>query len=429
MRGTSRDGTRFELKKSTTNNVEKACTHLAMKRISIAMTCRQLFAAEVGERAAMKRLILRAGIALWFSFALAACQAHRAQDNDQEEVQRPVMLSSPAVKNVRTSQKYVCQIHSRRHIEVRALEQGYLEQVPVQEGQHVKAGQLLFKILPIVHKAHLDADKAELELADIQLRNTQTLSDKQVVSNQELAMAQAERNRAKANVRLAAAKLGFTNIVAPFDGIVDRQYVQQGSLVEEDDMLTTLSDNSLMWVYFNVPEADYLRYKSRPHAIEPESPQQLKLSGAIIELQLANGDIFDQSAGDTVTIESNFDNETGNIQFRADFPNPNNLLRHGQTGTLLIGETLKDALVIPQRATFEVLDKRYVFVVGNDGIAHQRAIKVSHEMDDIFVIESGLKAGENFVFEGVRQVHNGEHVKYKVVSPDQALKNMKYHAE
>ena len=377
----------------------------------------------------MNRVILRVVLALWFSFTLVACQALRAQDHPREEERRPVVLSSPAVRNVRTSQKYVCQIHSRRHIEVRALEQGYLEQVPVQEGQHVKEGDLLFKILPIVHKAHLDADRAELELANIQLRNTQMLSDNQVVSNQELAMAQAERNRAKAKVRLAAAKLGFMNLVAPFDGIIDRQYAQQGSLVEEGDMLTTLSDNSLMWVYFNVPEADYLRYKSLPHAINPESPQQLKIPGTIIELQLANGNIFDQNGGDTVTIESDFDNETGNIQFRADFPNPNNLLRHGQTGTLLIGETLKDVLVIPQRATFEILDKRYVFVVGNDGIAHQRAIKVSHEMDDIFVVESGLKASERFVFEGVRQLHDGERLKCKVVSADRALKNMKFHAE
>lgn len=339
------------------------------------------------------------------------------------------MLTSPAIKDVRTNQSYVCQIHSRRHVEVRALEQGYLEPIPVEEGQRVKAGQLLFKILPVVYKARLDAHRAELELADIQLRNTQTLSDKQVVSDQELAIAKAERNRAEAKVQLSAAELGFTNVVAPFDGMIDRQYAQQGSLVEEGDILTTVSDNSLMWVYFNVPEADYLRYKSLANAIDPESPQRLKLKGSKIQLQLANGEIFDQSAGDTVTVESDFDNETGNIQFRADFPNPNNLLRHGQTGTLLIGETQKNALVIPQRATFEILDKRYVFVVDKNGIAHQRVISVSHETDDIFVIESGLEQREKFVLEGVRQVQDGKRVSHKYLEPDKALKKLKYHAE
>ncbi|QQR90780.1 MAG: efflux RND transporter periplasmic adaptor subunit [Myxococcales bacterium] len=377
----------------------------------------------------MKRLLLRTILPLWVSLALVSCETLRAQDQPQEEAHHPVVLTRPAVQDVRTSQGYVCQIHSHSHIEVRALERGYLEQIPVKEGQSVKAGQLLFKILPVVYKARLDADKAELELADINLRNTRTLFERQVVSDQELAMTQAERDRAQAKVQLAAAKLGFTNVVAPFDGIIDRQYEQKGSLVDEGDILTTVSDNSLMWVYFNVPEADYLRYKSRPKAIDPDSPELLKLSGASIQLRLANGEIFDQSAGDTVTVESNFDNETGNIQFRADFPNPDNLLRHGQTGTLLINETLKNVLVIPQRATFEILDKQYVFVVGKDGIAHQRVITVSHEMDDIFVIESGLKENERFILEGVRQVHEGEHLKYKVLSPDKALKNLKFHAE
>ena len=123
-----------------------------------------------------------------------------------------------------------------------------------------------------------------------------------------------------------------------------------------------------MWVYFNVPEADYLEFRSIPGATNPEAPQTLTLEGASIGLRLANGQTFTETAGNSVTIESNFDNQTGNIQFRADFPNPESVLRHGQTGTLLINDTLHNVLVIPQRATFEILDKQYVFVVGSDNI-------------------------------------------------------------
>lgn len=243
-------------------------------------------------------------------------------------------------------------------------------------------------------------------------------------------MARAERDRVKAEVDLADAEFRFTSVIAPFDGIIDRQYIQEGSLVSEGDVLTTISDNAVMWVYFNVPEADYLEFQSLPNAIDPEQPQRLKLSGASIALRLPNGQLFSQTAGDTVTIEGNFDNQTGNIQFRADFPNPENVLRHGQTGTLLINESLHDALVIPQRATFEVLDKQYVYVVGADRVVHQRQITVAHEADDIFVIGSGLQASDRIVLEGVRQVRDGQRLaSAEFRNPREVLGNLRNHAE
>ena len=128
-------------------------------------------------------------------------------------------------------------------------------------------------------------------------------------------------------------------------------------------------------------------------------------------------------------IEANFNNENGNIAFRADFPNPDRLLRHGQTGTVLIDRPLKDAIVIPQRATFEILDKRYVFVVDKDDVAHQREIEIAYELDDIFVIEKGLDVNDKFVLEGVRQVRDGEKVEFEFRKPEEALKNLKYRAE
>lgn len=363
------------------------------------------------------------------------CSDLKAQLNDEpkeqeeHETQHPIVLTSPVAKDVDVSQRYVAQIHANRYIELRALERGYVQEIKVQEGQPVKKGQLLFKLLPVVYKAKLHADEAELQRADISLRNTEMLSSKNVVSNQELAMAKAERERAKARVELATAELGFTDITAPFDGIIDRQYQQQGSLVDEGDMLTTVSDNSLMWVYFNVPEADYLKFQSEAGGTDPKNRHQLKLAGNRIELQLANGKFFDHPANETVTVESSFDNETGNILFRVDFPNPDRLLRHGQTGTLWIHQPLKDAIVIPQRATFEVLDKRYVYVVDEQGTAHQRAIDVAHEMDDIFVVNSGLALNEKIVLEGVRQTREGEHVEASYRKPEEVLASMKKHAE
>ena len=245
------------------------------------------------------------------------------------------------------------------------------------------------------------------------------MADKNGVSQKEVRLFKAKLAKAQAKADQAEAEFNFTKVKAPFDGIVDRLKDFQGSLVKEGDVLTTLSDNRIMWVYFNVPEAQYLEYMT-------SSEQEKK--DRKIELELANHTKFPRPAS-ALTIEGQFNNQTGNIPFRADFENPDALLRHGQTGTILIHRTLKNALVIPQRATFEILDKRYVWVVGEDDVANQRLITIKHELEDIFVINSGLDVTDKIVLEGVRQIEDGKKVEYEFRKPEEALKNQKFHAE
>jgi membrane fusion protein (multidrug efflux system) len=147
-----------------------------------------------------------------------------------------------------------------------------------------------------------------------------------------------------------------------------------------------------------------------------------------IELMLANGDKFPQT-GTIGAIEADFNNETGNIKFRADFKNPESLLRHGQTGTVLIHRPLRNALLIPQRAVFENLHKRYVYVAGKDDVVHQREIVVQYELEDIFVIKDGLDVNDRIVLEGTRQVRDGDKVEYEFRSPEEVMANQKNHAE
>jgi membrane fusion protein (multidrug efflux system) len=346
---------------------------------------------------------------------------HRHEEESHQE-ERKIVLTNPKAMDVVITQRYVCQIHSRRHIEVRALDTGYLEEIAVREGQAVKKGDLMFKILPILYEAKYEAEKAEALLAERELNNTESLFKNQkmaIVSANEVLLFQAKLARAQAKVKQAEAELKFTEVRAPFDGIVDRQQEQLGSLIKEGDILTTLSDNSVMWVYFNVPEARYLEYMANRKQHEEEDR---------IELLLADGTKFPQP-GKIGAIEGQFNNENGNIAFRADFENPKSLLRHGQTGTILIHRTLKNAPVIPQRATFEILDKRYVWVVGEDDVAHQRLITIKHELEDIFVIDSGLDVRDKIVLEGVRQVEEGGKVEYEFRKPEEVIKNQKFHAE
>jgi membrane fusion protein (multidrug efflux system) len=350
------------------------------------------------------------------SLSLPACNTHKDQPDEEHH---KIVVTSPKAKDVIISEQYVCQIDSQRNIKVRALQDGYLEKIPVKEGQSVKKGDLMFKILPTLYKSKLDAELAEARLAELELNNTKRLFKQKVVSIQEVALYEAKLARAKAKVKLAQAEFNFTEIRAPFDGIIDRLHEQQGSLIKERDVLSTLSDNSLMWVYFNVPEARYLEYMA-------SSPQEKK--DQLIELVLANGSKFPY-ASTGLTVEARFNNENGNIPFRADFPNPDRLLRHGMTGTVLIHRALKNAIVIPQRATFEILDKQYVYVVEKDNVVRQRAIVVQNELEDIFVIKKGIGVDDRIVYEGVRQVHDGEKVEYEFRPPEQVIAHQKFHAE
>lgn len=346
---------------------------------------------------------------------------HEGEGHEGGHAAHKIIVTSPIRRDVVNTQPYVCQIHSCKHIDVLALEGGYLQEIRVKEGQLVKKGDLLFQIQPILYQARLDSEKAEADRIRIELDNAQVLNGKGIVSPQEIAIKKAELAKALAKVSLAQAELSFTSLTAPFDGIVDRQRMQPGSLIESGDVLTTLSDNSVVWAYFNVPERRYLQYMADMNS--GNTNEQMK-----IELKLANGQIFPES-GKIGAIEADFNNTTGNIAFRADFANPDRLLRHGQTGTILLHTTLKDVLVIPQRATFEILDKRYAYVVGEDNVVHQRLIAIGTVLDDVFVVTEGLQENDKLILEGIRQVRDGSKIEYEFADPHEVLKNLKYHAE
>jgi membrane fusion protein (multidrug efflux system) len=351
------------------------------------------------------------------SFIVSRYQSY-FHKHDEHHAERPkIVVTSPKEMDVTITRRFVCQIHSKQHIEVCALDSGYLEEISIKEGQAVKKGDVMFRILPVLYSTKAAAELAEARLAQLEYEFAQQLAKDKVVSSNEVKLREAKRDRAKAKADMVSAELNFTKVVAPFDGIIDRQHKQLGSLIHEGEILTTLSDNSVMWVYFNVPEKQYLEYMADPNKSDRK-----------IELELANHDKFPQPCTN-ITVEGQFNNETGNIAFRADFPNPDSLLRHGQTGTILIRRKLKNALVIPQRATFDLLDKRYVWVVGEDDVAHQRLITVSHELEDVFVINSGLDSTDKIVFEGIREVAEGGKVEYDFREPEEVLKDQKFHAE
>lgn len=360
----------------------------------------------------MKRLIIMMGL------CALVCSTGCKNDHKEKEAETKFLATNPVKMDTSITKEYVSQIHSIQHIELRAQERGYLEKIYVDEGQHVKKGQLLFKIMPKLYEAEMQRAQAEADFAEIEYKNTKRLADSKVVAPNELAMAKAKLDKAKAELSLTKVHLEFTEIRAPFDGIIDRFHVRLGSLVEEGDLLTNLSDNSKMWVYYNVPEAEYLDYKAK--AKEGSLPK--------VNLLMANNKMFDYP-GIVETIEGEFNNETGNIAFRATFPNPKRLLRHGETGNIIMGIPIKDAIIIPQKATFEVLDKKYVYVIDKDNTVHSREIIIGAELPHLFVVKEGLSLDDKVLLEGIRLVKENEKIGYRLEKPETVLLHLELYAE
>jgi membrane fusion protein (multidrug efflux system) len=340
-------------------------------------------------------------------------------NTEEHESNQTFEVTSPLQMDTTTTLEYVCQIRAISHIEVRALEKGYLDKIYVDEGQMVKKGQLMFQIMPLMYQAELQKAEAEANVAKTELDNSIMLAENNVISKRQLAVVQAKYNKAKAELKIAQVHLGFTEIRAPFDGLMDRFQVRLGSLVDEGDLLTTLSDNSKLWVYFNVPESEYLNFRMSNLG---------KKSMGNVKLMMANNQLFPEE-GVVETIEADFNNETGNIAFRATFPNPDRLLRHGETGNILMDSKIKNAIIIPQKATFEILEKKYAFVVDQDNHVHQVELEIAGELPDIYIIRKGIKASDRILLEGIRKVTNGQKIKYRYKDPKKVINGLKVFVE
>lgn len=355
-------------------------------------------------------------ISLVLLAALSPVACHR-EHHERQELGK-LLVTSPHRTDVELTRDYVAQIRAFQHIELRALERGYLQGIFVDEGQRVPKGTRMFQIMPLIYQAEVQKATAEADVTEIEYKNTKLLADKNVVSPNELALAKAKFDKAKAEVSLASTHKSLTEIRAPFEGIMGRFHVRMGSLVEEGELLTTLSDNSKIWVYFNVSESEYLKLKSHEEA-DQATP---------VKLVMANGEVFDQP-GKVETIEADFDNQTGNLAFRATFANPKGLLRHGQTGKVLMTVPVKNALVIPQKATFDILDKKFVFVVDDKHVVRSRPITVAAELPQVYVIESGLDERDKILVEGLRKVRDGVAIEPAYENPADVLGRLEVPAE
>jgi membrane fusion protein (multidrug efflux system) len=337
---------------------------------------------------------------------------------EEKEEEIKFTVTNPVKIDTSFTKQYVSQIKSVRNIEIRAQEKGFLQNIYVDEGQFVKAGQVLFRIMPKMYEAELLKAQAEAKGAEIELQNAKSLADKNIVSKSEQAMAQAKLEQARAEVSLAKLHLSFTEIRAPFDGTIDRIPKKLGSLIDEGELLTSLSDNSQIFAYFNVSEPEYLEYQTNVKG----------RADSKVSLLLANGTTL-KDKGNVEVIESEFDNETGNIAFRAKFPNANKLLKNGETGSVMMKVPVRNALIIPQKATYEIQDKKYVFVVDKNNVIKSREITIKGEMPDLYVVDAGITADDKILLDGIQKANDNDKIKFDYINPKEVLSSLKLKAE
>lgn len=312
---------------------------------------------------------------------------------------------------------YVVDIQANKNVEVHSRTEGLLEKIYIKEGQHVSQGQVLFKIndseLQIElskARATYNSAQADARVAQVEVERVQTLVDKKVITKTELDLAKAKYNAAlaKADVALAEKsavqkRISYTQIRSPFTGIVDRIPLKEGSLVAPNSLLTTLSDIHSVYAYFNISENEYLQL-----AEDTAAAYQLNE----IKLVLPNGTSYPYS-GKLSNAESEVDMNTGNIAYKVQFNNPQGILRHGSSGKIFITRSIPKAIMVPQKAVFEIQDKNYVFVLDKDNVAKQKGIKVAQRLADNYVVLSGLATGDRIVLEGIQSIRDGQKIKPK----------------
>ena len=343
--------------------------------------------------------------------AIVCLLACKEKSEEKKEISK-YTISNPIVMDTAITKEYIAQIQSIQNIEIRTQVKGYLDAINTDEGKLVSAGQVLFNIMPKVYEAEVLKQTAELKNAELELMNVKTLAEKNIVSKVEVSMAQAKLDKEKAELSKSQLELSFTKIKAPFTGVIDRIRFKKGSLIDEGGLLTTLSNNKEVYAYFNVSEVEYLDYENK------KSNDNQKVT-----LLLANGDEH-KYKGQIETIEGEFDNETGNIAFRAKFPNPDLLLKHGETGKVRLTIPIQNALIIPQKCTYELQDKIYVYVVDSENKLKSRNIVIKQKLSNLYIVESGLNETDKILIDGLQTAKEDEKIEVEFIKAKDVIANL-----
>ena len=317
---------------------------------------------------------------------------------------------------------YPASIQGQQNIEIRPRVEGYIDKIYVDEGAVVRAGQPLFKISAPEYEqevrtatASIKSAQAAVSSAKLAVNKVKPLVEKEIISKYELETAQynydsALATLAQANASLVNARtnLGYTTVTSPVDGVVGSIPFRLGSLVSSNNAepLTTVSSIGNVYAYFAMNEKVLLSFSEGSGTLAQKIKQLPQVS-----LLLSDGSIYGEK-GKIETVNGLINTETGSVNIRARFPNPRGIIRSGSSATVRIPTQVKEGLIIPQSATFELQDKIFAVTVGKDGKTKNANITIlENKAGNYYVVTSGLKAGDQIVLEGVASLKEGTEIK------------------
>lgn len=321
-----------------------------------------------------------------------------------------VMTLTPSSSDLQSN--YPAVIKGKQDVEIRPQVTGTITKVCVDEGSVVRKGQALFIIDPVQYQAAMKSAEASVQVAkagvstqQLTVNNKRELLKKEIISLYDMQMAEnqlasqkAVLAQAEASLTSARQNMSFTTVTSPSDGVVGVIPYRIGSLVSPGTVtpLTTVSDISEMFVYFSMTEKQLLDMTR-----EGGTMKEILAKMPAVQLQLIDGSTYEES-GKIETLSGVIEQQTGAVSMRATFSNKKNILRSGGTGSILIPYKEENALIIPQKATYEIQNKKFVYLVTDSATAQTVEIGVfAINNGQDFVVTSGLKAGDKIVTQGV----------------------------
>jgi membrane fusion protein, multidrug efflux system len=341
-------------------------------------------------------------------------------ESTKESIVLPVLKITQ--DSATTYKDYTAALEGKINIDIRAQVDGYLNGILIDEGAYVKAGQSLFRIDDKVYREELNTAIANLHVAEAHMNAAQIEIDKltplvenKVISDIQLKSAQAAYNAAlasveqgKAAVSSARINLGFTLIKAPVNGFIGRIPKRLGGLVSRNDPqgLTTLSDIDSIYAYFTLSESGFLSLNQQREGL---STQDMINKLRPVTLILANGTAYSHK-GKINLVNGQFDKTTGSITLRATFPNPEKLLRSGNTGKVRMEEHMDSVLLVPISATMDQQDKIFVYLLGDSNLVKRQSISVMDKAGTNYIVKEGIKPGDKIVTEGMERLTEGTRI-------------------
>ncbi|MCK0156446.1 efflux RND transporter periplasmic adaptor subunit [Cellulophaga sp. F20128] len=346
-----------------------------------------------------------------------------------KEEQATTMMQGPAptfpvakmqTKTVTAYQEYPANIEGIVNSDIRAKAPGYIKKVLVDEGQKVRKGQILFQLETQSLSQDAGAAKAQINVAEVEVKKLIPLVEKNIISAVQLETAKANLAQALANYSSVSASISYATIKSSVDGFVGKINFREGALISPSDAtpLTTVSDIKQVYAFFSLNETQYLDFLQNS---EGENLAEKLTNFPPVNLILANGSTYSEK-GKIETSSGQINQNTGTVSFRAIFENPNQLVTNGNSGTIQIPTIFKDVTVVPQQATYEQQGNIMVFKLGEDNKVTTSIIKVKTAVDNLYVVDTGVTLEDQIIVSGVGQLRNGMAITPKETAFDDAIK-------